>query len=169
MKKRTVLVILALIVAVSVSAFLYLNWQFLAGNSSSQIFLCGNDTDCISVCGTCENITYFHSHLVVPCANTLSNSTSARTCYCQDSKCINPSSIPQESQQQTQQQTPVSINSFYILMGAIIVVAFVAIGFFVSHLMKSSPETWALAVFSKEPDFPNNQRITFWHSLVLSS
>jgi hypothetical protein len=141
MKKKTFWIILAALAIFIL--FIFLHYSTIP--TMSSIFVCIQDTDCISVCGSCENLTYFHSNPPPPCATHI-NETGARTCYCENSQCssiINATTQPSYIQPQESR----SSNNSYILIGIVVVIVFVLLGAFVNYLMKSPTETWLFSMF----------------------
>jgi hypothetical protein len=140
MKKsnRKIFAILAAIFVIVLSAYIFLQRYSIFNNSTIKSF-CTKDTDCVSVCGLCENITYFHSNPPVQCGISLNNT--GRLCFCVNNVCAIPTNATNE-QQPIQQTESSNIFTFYALITIVVITIFVAIGVFINHLMNSPTETW---------------------------
>jgi hypothetical protein len=141
MKKpnRKIFAILVAAFVIVLSAYIFLQ-QYLISNNSIIKSFCTKDTDCVSVCGSCVNITYFHSNPPAQCAISLNNT--ARTCFCVNSVCAVQTNATSEQTQSIWQTLSSDIFTFYILIAIIVIVVFLAVGFFVNYLMNSPTETW---------------------------
>jgi hypothetical protein len=139
MKKsnRKIFAILAAAFVVILSAYIFLQYPIF--NNPTIKSFCAKDTDCVSVCGSCVNVTYFHSNPPEQCAVSLNNT--GRSCFCVNNICSVQTNVTSEQQPIIQTKSS-DIFTFYILIAVIVVTVFLAIGFFVNHLMNSPTETW---------------------------
>lgn len=136
---RKIFAILAAAFVIVSSAYIFLQHYSIFNNSTIKS-LCTKDTDCISVCGSCVNVTYFHSNPPAQCKVSLNNT--GRSCFCVNNVCAIQINETNEQTQSIIQTGSSDIFTFYILIAIVIVVVFLAIGFFVNHLMNSPTETW---------------------------
>ena len=144
MKKRNVLAILLAIIVIFAFVILETNQTISNILSPSKTFYCSKDTDCVFVCGSCENVTYFDSNPPSQCSTT--TQTGARSCFCVNSQCNNAVNATNATSQPSFIQ-PSGFESFdihYIFIGIIVVVAFIVLAVFINYLMKSPTETWVL-------------------------
>jgi hypothetical protein len=61
------------------------NYGSTSVSTSSVSTSCAQDSDCIFVCGSCENAHYFNSQPIIPCAYHPSNYNG---CVCRNNQCI---------------------------------------------------------------------------------
>lgn len=141
MKKsnRKIFAILAAAFVIILSAYIFIQQYPIFNNPTIKSF-CTKDTDCVSVCGSCVNVTYFHSNPPAQCANSLNNT--GRSCFCVNNVCMIPTNTTSEQTQPILQTISNDIFTFYILIGVVVVVIFLAIIVFINHLMNFPTETW---------------------------
>jgi hypothetical protein len=140
MKKKFNWKIFAILAAASIivlSAYIFLQQHPTFNNSTSESF-CTKDSDCISVCGSCVNVTYFHSNPPAQCGTPLNNT--GRSCFCVNNVCAIQTNAT--SEQQPVQTESSDIFSYYAPIAVVVVTIFLAIGVLINHLMKSPTETW---------------------------
>ncbi len=135
-RNRKIFTILAAVFVIVLSAYIFLQYPIF--NNSTVKSFCMKDTDCVSVCGSCVNVTYFHSNPPAQCAISLNNT--GRSCFCVNNVCTIPTNAT--SEQQPTIEISNDIFTFYFLIAVVIVTVFLVIGIFINHLMKSPTETW---------------------------
>lgn len=141
MKKRNILVILIAIVVIFGFVILEMNRIISNISSPSKIFYCSRDTDCVFVCGSCENVTYFDSNPPSQCATA--TQTGTRSCFCVNNQCSIVTNATTQSSF-IQSNGSEGFNNYYIFIGIIVVVAFIVLAVFVNYMMKSPTEMWLL-------------------------
>ena len=138
-RKKIIYISVAAILAVAaVIAFFVLT----AKPEVPSTFPCQADTDCISVCGSCVNLTYFHENPPAQCA-VQTNRSSGRSCYCVSGQCssIANNTVPTSVATENQPENP---DLSYVLISLIVIGSFVIVAVLVNHLMNSPTETWVL-------------------------
>lgn len=138
MKKRNVLLISIAVVVIFGFAVIELYHIIPNISSQSKTFYCSKDTDCVSVCGFCENVTYFDANPPSQCATQ--TQTGARSCFCVNNVCSSVTNSTTSSS--IQPNVTEGFNTYYVFIGIIVVVGFIILAVFVNYLMKSPTENW---------------------------
>lgn len=137
------MVISIVIIAIFGFAILELNPIIFNISAPSKTFYCSKDTDCIFVCGSCENVTYFDSNPPSQCV--ISTQTVARSCFCVNNQCgiaTNVTTQPSFIQSNGSE----GFNGYDIFIGIIVVVAFIVLAVFVNYMMKTPTEMWLISL-----------------------